>query len=130
VIRNAAFMDDGTPMPTLFWLVGRRANEAVAGLEAAGGVKEAERTIEPAAIESAHNRYAHLRRRSIPEGHIGPTPYGGVGGTRKGVKCLHAHFAFYLAGGDDPVGEWVADRLAIDISGYSRTHDHDEEMDP
>ena len=35
----------------------------------------------------------------------------GVGGTRRGVKCLHAHYAWFLAGGDDPVGRWVAGRL-------------------
>ena len=29
-----------------------------------------------------------------------------------GVKCLHAHYAWHLAGGDDPVGRWVAERLA------------------
>jgi hypothetical protein len=34
-----------------------------------------------------------------------------VGGTREGVKCLHAHYAFWLAGRPDPVGEWVAARL-------------------
>jgi hypothetical protein len=28
------------------------------------------------------------------------------------VKCLHAHYAWFLAGGDDPVGAWVAERLA------------------
>jgi exopolyphosphatase/guanosine-5'-triphosphate,3'-diphosphate pyrophosphatase len=27
------------------------------------------------------------------------------------VKCLHAHFAWHLAGGDDPVGRWVAGRM-------------------
>jgi hypothetical protein len=27
------------------------------------------------------------------------------------VKCLHAHYAYHLAGGDDPVGRWVAARL-------------------
>ena len=31
-----------------------------------------------------------------------------MGGTGRGVKCLHAHYAFRLAGGDDPVGAWVA----------------------
>ena len=44
--------------------------------------------------------------------HDGPRPFGGVAGTRTGVKCLHAHYAWHLAGGDDPVGRWVADRLA------------------
>jgi hypothetical protein len=27
------------------------------------------------------------------------------------VKCLHAHYAWYLAGGDDPVGRWVDEQL-------------------
>ncbi len=40
----------------------------------------------------------------------GPRPSGGVGGTHTGVKCLHAHYAFHLAGGDDPVGRWVEDQ--------------------
>ena len=40
-------------------------------------------------------------------------PSGGVGGTRRGVKCLHAHLAWYLAGGDDPVGRWTAHQLAV-----------------
>jgi hypothetical protein len=34
-----------------------------------------------------------------------------VGGTRRGVKCLHAHVAYALAGGDDPVGRWALDEL-------------------
>jgi hypothetical protein len=27
------------------------------------------------------------------------------------VKCLHAHYAWFLAGGDDPVGRWVKEHL-------------------
>jgi len=38
VIRNAPILDDGTPMPTRYWLVGRDARLAVDRLEAAGGV--------------------------------------------------------------------------------------------
>src|SRR5205823_11665921 len=26
-------------------------------------------------------------------------------------KCLHAHYAYHLAGGDDAVGAWVAERV-------------------
>ena len=36
----------------------------------------------------------------------------GWAGRERGVKCLHAHYAWHLAGGDDPVGRWVAERLA------------------
>ena len=48
----------------------------------------------------------------VPPEHAGPRPHGGVGGTQRGVKCLHAHYAWHLAGGDDPVGRWVSERLA------------------
>ena len=34
-----------------------------------------------------------------------------MAGTRTGVKCLHAHYAYHLAGGDDPVGAWTAERV-------------------
>jgi len=47
----------------------------------------------------------------IPADHNGPRPSGGVSGTRTGVKCLHGHYAYFLAGGDDPVGRWVDARL-------------------
>ena len=30
------------------------------------------------------------------------------------MKCLHAHLAWWLAGGDDPVGDWVAIRLGLE----------------
>ena len=39
-------------------------------------------------------------------------------GTRRGVKCLHAHLAWYLAGGADPVGRWTCDKLGIEPSAY------------
>ena len=47
----------------------------------------------------------------VPTTHRGPRPSGGVGGSRAGVKCLHAHYAWHLAGGDDPVGAWVRAQL-------------------
>jgi len=74
-------------------------------------VAQAEADVDAAAIADAHRRYAAERDADVPAGHTGPRPQGGVGGTRTGVKCLHAHYAWYLAGGDDPVGRWVAERL-------------------
>lgn len=112
VIRNAPLLGDGTPMPTLYWLVGEAEREAVSRLEAAGGVKAAEAAVDPDELTQAHRRYAAQRDALIPPSHRGPRPSGGVGGTRQGVKCLHAHYAWHLAGGDDPVGLWVAERLA------------------
>jgi uncharacterized protein len=111
VLCNGPVLEDGTPMPTRYWLVGRRTRLAVDRLEAAGGVKDAEREVDPAALAAAHLRYARERDAGLPAGWPGPRPRGGVGGARKGVKCLHAHYAWYLVGGDDPVGRWVAQRL-------------------
>ena len=111
VIRNAPFLADATPMPTLYWLVGEEATDAVSRLEAAGGVRQAAAAVDPDELEAAHRRYAAERDALVPAGHSGPRPSGGVGGTRAGVKCLHAHYAWFLAGGDDPVGRWVQQRL-------------------
>ena len=111
VIRNGPVLDDGIPMPTRYWLVGREARLAVDRLEAAGGVDAAEAAVDPDELERAHLRYAAERDSALPAGWPGPRPAGGVGGTRRGVKCLHAHYAWYLVGGDDPVGRWVAGQL-------------------
>ena len=104
VIRNAPFMDDGTPMPTRYWLVDPKLHEAVSRIESTGGVRRAEAEIDPELLARAHAAYAAERDGAVPPGLEGPRPSGGVGGTRRGVKCLHAHLAWYLAGGDDPVG--------------------------
>jgi hypothetical protein len=117
VIRNAPLLDDGTPMPTLYWLVGDGVREAVARLEASGGVRAAGLAVDPDELAAAHQRYAAERDALLPPTHAGPRPSGGVGGTRRGVKCLHAHYAWHLAGGDDPVGRWVAGQLADSVGG-------------
>jgi hypothetical protein len=111
VIRNDPLLDDGTPMPTRYWLVGERERVLVGRLEADTGVRRAEAAVDPGELIAAHARYAAERDASLPDGHQGPRPSGGVGGTRRGVKCLHAHYAWYLAGGDDPVGRWVDEQL-------------------
>ncbi len=113
VIRNAPLLDDGTPMPTRYYLVGADLVRDVSRLEAAGGVKQAEASIAPDEIAAAHRRYAAERDAAMPADHDGPQPSGGVGGTREGVKCLHAHVAYALAGGDDPVGRWALARLDV-----------------
>lgn len=111
VIRNAPLHYDGTPMPTRYWLVDPDLNRAVARLESAGGVRRAEAEVDPAELEAAHAAYAAERDAALPPGHQGPCPFGGVGGTRQGVKCLHAHYAYFLARGDDPVGRWVEEHF-------------------
>lgn len=112
VIRNAPLDAEAKPFPTLFWLTCPAASKAVSRLESEGWITrlndrlagEAELS---AAVERAHDEYANERAR----GHPGAEAFGGVGGTRTGVKCLHAHYANHVAGGDDPVGSWTAERI-------------------
>ncbi len=118
VIENAPFLDGGRPMPTLYWLVDAELRESVSRLEADGGVRRAGREVDPDELAAAHARYAATRDRLVPPGHVGPRPSGGVGGTRRGVKCLHAHVAWFLAGGDDPVGRWAAERLGLEPGAF------------
>ncbi len=118
VVRNAPLLHDGTPMPTRFWLVGERETVLAGRIESAGGVDEAEAAIDAAVIAEVHRRYAAERDAAIPPAHSGPQPSGGVGGTRIGVKCLHAHLGNWLAGNDDAVGEWTAQRAGISRDEY------------
>ena len=100
-------------MPTRYWLVDPELVRAVSRLEADGGVRAANATVDPGGAGRGARRV--LDRAGVGACRrtgTGPQPFGGVGGTRLGVKCLHAHYAWYLAGGADPVGRWVEDRLS------------------
>ncbi|MGZ8733780.1 MAG: DUF501 domain-containing protein [Acidimicrobiia bacterium] len=119
VIRNAPLLRDGTPMPTRYWLVDPEVSRAVAQLESAGGVRSAEAEVDPDELRAAHAAYAAERDHALPPTHVGPLPSGGVGGTRAGVKCLHAHYAYLLAGGRDPVGAWVDAQLSARSTGVA-----------
>lgn len=115
VIQVPPFLDDGTPFPTLYWLTCPLASKRVGRIESTGGVKqmEAKAESEPEfgqALEAAHRAYEAERDGLLPDVE-GPKPSGGVGGARAGVKCLHAHYAHTRAGGENPVGELVADSV-------------------
>ena len=114
VIRNAPLLDDGSPMPTRYWLVGERDRVMIGRLESSGVIDVAEAEIGDEALDVAHAAYEAERDAALPADHDGPRPTGGVGGTRRGIKCFHAHWAWYLAGGSDPVGPWIEARLAAE----------------
>ncbi len=118
VIVNFPLLHDGSPMPTLFWLVARQESESVARVESQGGVKVCQSVLNAKQIEDSHLEYARLREKQIPLDLNGLRPSGGVGGTRRGVKCLHAHLAWFLAGGSDPVGSWTAEQINITRDDY------------
>jgi hypothetical protein len=117
VIENEPHLRDGTPMPTLFWLVDPELHDAVSRLEGDGGVHRFEDLVDAVALQQTHEEYAE-RRRSATVRSDGAQASGGVGGTRVGVKCLHAHLANFLVGANDPVGELVA--RDIDVPELAR----------
>jgi exopolyphosphatase/guanosine-5'-triphosphate,3'-diphosphate pyrophosphatase len=112
VIRNQPTDVNGEPFPTTFWLTCPDAVRAVARLESEGWIGRLNDRVQAderfdAELEAAHRAYATERARDLEEAGA----WGGVGGTRTGIKCLHAHYAYHLAGGKDPVGSWVAERV-------------------
>ena len=72
VIRNDPLLEDGTPMPTRFWLVGREASIAVSRLEAAGGVRAAEARDRPRRDRRRPPRLRRRARRRLPADASGP----------------------------------------------------------
>ncbi len=111
VIENEPHLRDGTPMPTLYWLVDPELREAVSRLESRG-VHRYEDLVDANELQLAHAEYARRRQAATLHRDLAQAE-GGVGGTRVGVKCLHAHLANYLVGGNDPVGALVAGELEI-----------------
>ena len=112
VIRNQPHDAGGDPFPTTFWLTCPEAVKAVSRLESDGAIASLNERFESdpafrARVERAHAEAAEERERL----RTGSGAWGGVGGTRRGLKCLHAHYANHLAGGDDVVGAWVAERV-------------------
>jgi exopolyphosphatase/guanosine-5'-triphosphate,3'-diphosphate pyrophosphatase len=105
----------------LYWLTCPETVKVVSGLESDGWIKRlaAQAEVDPelrTALRRAHEEYARERG----ELHPGSEAWGGVGGSASGVKCLHAHHAYHLAGGHDPIGSWVAGRLADEPIHYEK----------
>jgi hypothetical protein len=112
VIRNRPVDPKGNPFPTLYWLTCPDTVRAVSVLESEGWIRRLEQLAETdpelrTGLREAHEQYATERGRLLG----GSERWGGVGGASTGVKCLHAHYAYFVAGGADPVGAWVHEQL-------------------
>ena len=73
VISNSPFLEDGTPMPTLYWLVGRAERDLVSRLESTGGVRAAEAGPTPPSSKRPTAAMRHFVMRVVPPGHRGPS---------------------------------------------------------
>jgi len=118
----------GTPFPTLFWLCHPAICRAIGELEQLGYVTSLQQRLNqcPDSVElflNAHQQYATLRwstlevqHRTILEQNDGMRKVlqeSGIAGTNfcldqtPHIKCLHAHYAHYRSGGNNPVGLWI-----------------------
>ena len=105
-------LDTGEPFPTRYWLTCPLAHRRIARIEGEGGVRAAQAKVaaDPElkeALEAAHARYARDRDALLSTARHRPS--GGVGGSSGGVKCLHAHYADFAAGNDNPIGRDLHD---------------------
>ncbi|MCI2425686.1 DUF501 domain-containing protein [Candidatus Acetothermia bacterium] len=115
------------PFPTLFWLTCPYLRLSIGRLEAAGLIREAEQMLRatPRTMETYHadhKKYIAERWQLINEsdkeqlvaqGMIKNMLERGIGGltNHRKIKCLHLHYAHYLARGNI-VGEFVDHLLA------------------
>lgn len=127
-LPTAADVRSVSVFPTLYWLTCPMLQAAIGRLESAGWIARLREELEadPAAaqeLDQAHRRTARMRTAMIPEatlerlrrdfpGQARVLTESGVAGMRDrrdrfAVKCLHAHFADYLATGENPVGRRV-----------------------
>jgi exopolyphosphatase/guanosine-5'-triphosphate,3'-diphosphate pyrophosphatase len=118
VIRNRPLDAEGHPFPTIYWLTCPDAVKHVSRLEAEGLIASLNDRYEVdegfrEAIDETHARYAAEREERLP----GAGGWGGVGGTRHKIKCLHAHYAYLLSGGDDWAGAIVDEEIDYLIHG-------------
>ena len=115
VAEVPAVLDSGEPFPTRYWLTCPLAHRRIARLEAKGGVRAAQEKVDAdpelrREVEAVQQRYARERDAMLPSD-APRRPSGGVGGSSGGVKCLHAHYADFSAGNENPIGRDVHDAI-------------------
>jgi hypothetical protein len=117
------------PWPNLFWLTCPEALRRVGRLEHNGRIRSFQERIHGddearAVFNAQHARFAALRWKTLTEedrawceerggAYVDALKERGIGGyySYDQVKCLHVHYAHYLATGDNIVGEWVQELL-------------------
>ena len=105
VISSHPRLEDGSPFPTHYWLTCPILNKRCSGLESRGQMEIVNRRL--AADGSLRDRLAAAieRYRSSRDSHEQIDDRGAPpGGGPDRVKCLHAHVAHELAGGNNVVG--------------------------
>lgn len=103
---------NGQPFPTLFWLVDKKLNYLIDGLESTGVIARIQATIDNSsehqlALADDHRQHIALResfmsdetkRYLAEQGYFDPLQKRGIGGIANfsRVRCLHTYYAAHL----------------------------------
>jgi hypothetical protein len=124
LVLTLPLLSQNIPFPTIYWLTCPFLNGKVATLESQGFIKQFQKWIEgdkkfKKDLLRAQKAYRDERKKMLsscsdfPDYAKDALEEVGVGGVSdlSKVKCLHAHYAHYLATGLNPIGGRVAELI-------------------
>jgi uncharacterized protein len=122
---------DAVFFPTVFWLTCPEAVRMIGKIEDQGFIGQIQEHVNTNSslseiLEAAHQEYIYIRRTLLDPKvriqlrngednslkHIEKVGIGGVSDL-KGIKCLHMHYAHYLATRNNPIGELVEKMIRL-----------------
>lgn len=100
--------------PSMYWVMCPLVRSRISMIEATDGMSRMERRIAEDPAKTAALAAAHAAHREdfLARGGDPNLGAGVGGGNGRGIKCLHTHYAHYLATGENIVGELVAQMIA------------------
>lgn len=124
VVLNSPLHLSHIPFPTTYWLTCPLLSKTIARLEEQGQIKHFQKQITEdkkfrQELFKSQQAYCDSRKSMLPSSSrlasrakeiLEETGVGGISDFSK-IKCLHAHFAHYLATGLNPVGKKVAESI-------------------
>jgi uncharacterized protein len=125
--------EENSVFPTVFWLTCPAAVQRISRIEDRGYIRRIQTSVQESRdffldLQDAHLEYIYLRnsllepdtrlelrrnRKSLAQS-LESTGIGGVADMRS-IKCLHTHYAHYLATRRNPVGRLVDKLLDLDL---------------
>ena len=127
VVAIMSPLRDGRPFPTIYWLVRGPLHRKIAEIESSGLIKHLETSVIPknpgvkGRLLKDTDRYKKKRRDLLERYGEGPCDRYrehleavGIGGLQDAtrIKCLHMHYAHYLAEGNI-IGEILERRFGL-----------------
>jgi len=100
--------------PSMYWVMCPLARRRISMIEVTGGIARMQDLLEKNPDKMARLEQAHAAHRAdfLARGGDPQVDAAVGGGNGQGLKCLHTHYAHFLATGDNVVGELVANELA------------------